>query len=87
MVGIYQDAKRHCKYTASRFLQMLHDRGAVETARLLILSETPSDGFTALWECGRLDLTVEAHAIKDVFRPLFTNEEIERAEKRLADYG
>ncbi len=42
-----------------------------------------SDSFTILWECGCLDLTVEAHVLKPEFTGLFTDEEIGVARSRL----
>jgi hypothetical protein len=44
-------------------------------------------GYTALFERERLDLTVEAMVVEiERWRPLFTDEELQRARKRLADY-
>ena len=60
MVQVYINAKRYCQYNATYFLQMLTERGGLATAKYLISTDTPSDGFTKLWECQRLDLTVEA---------------------------
>ncbi len=87
MVLIYERAKRECHYNATRFVQMIGDHGALQTAKLSISADHPSDGFTALWECKRLDLTVEAHALKDEFRGLFTDEELVVAGERLKQYG
>jgi hypothetical protein len=87
MVSIYVRAKKEAGYNATRFLQMIESRGALDTARTLINSATPSDGFTALWEAGRLDLTVEAHALDPQFQPLFSLEERKIAADRLRQYG
>jgi len=47
-----------------------------------------SEGYTALWERGRLDLTVEA-LIHDnpQWHPLFTPEELDICTERLTQYG
>ncbi|HEU4759184.1 MAG TPA: hypothetical protein VFT91_04290 [Dehalococcoidia bacterium] len=87
MSEIYRRAKDECKYNATRFLEMISTIGGVETARRLLHSEFIQYGFDALWESGRLDLTVEAHVITDEFRDLFTDEERQIARKRLEDYG
>jgi len=87
MVSIYERARSETGYVATRFLQMIAELGGVQTARRLITSDAPSDGFTTLWEKRRLDLTVEAHATRPEFRELFTADELRAAERRLQDYG
>jgi hypothetical protein len=87
MVTIYETAKRELNYNATRFLQMLSEQGGLATARQLLWSDTPSDGFTTLWEHHRLELTVEAHVLHEEFRSLFTDEDRERALDRLQQYG
>ena len=87
MKEIYRRAKVEAGYDATYFLRMLAELGPLATARRLIAMDRPSDGFTALWERGRLDLTVEAHVIKDRFESLFTDEEVEQSRRRLNDYG
>ena len=83
MQDIYRRAKAEAGYNATVFLRMLQDRGALETARYLIHTAKPSDGFTALWQKGRLDLTVEAHVLQPRFEPLFTDEERAICSQRL----
>ncbi|KAA3643218.1 MAG: hypothetical protein DWQ07_22135 [Chloroflexi bacterium] len=87
MAVIYETAKAECQYNATYFLQMLAEYGGVETAKRLLSTEKPSEGFTKLWECERLDLTVEAHVINDEFSSLFTTEECNIARARLLEYG
>jgi len=87
MLNIYRQAKSEAKYNAQRFLQMVVDHGGVETAKMLIHSENVSDGYTALWERGRLDLTVEAMIIESPkFHSLFSDDEIKICSKRLIGY-
>jgi hypothetical protein len=87
MILIYETAKRELGYNATRFLQMISEHGGVATARQLLWSDAPSEGFTTLWERGRLDLTVEARILDAEFAPLFTDEDRERARARLDAYG
>jgi hypothetical protein len=87
MRDIYLRAKSEAGYNATYFLQMLSTDGPIRTARRLITSAQPSEGFTALWERRRLDLTVEAHVIQERFEPLFTEAEREAARQRLVQYG
>jgi len=87
MLEIYERAKTECHYNASRFLQMVGERGGLGTARYLLHAPGLSDGFTALWECNRLDLTVEAYVLKPEWQELFTKDEMAIARKRLSDLG
>ena len=87
MADIYERAKREASYNATYFLRMASDLGGLETARQLLRTSSVSDGFTALWNAGRLDLSVEAHVLKDEFRGLFTQSELRTARRRLEDYG
>jgi hypothetical protein len=87
MIQVYKDAKKHCNYNATYFLQMVSEKGGLATARYLITTDMPSEGFTKLWECKHLDLTVEAVALKLIYRELFTEEELQLAKERLEQYG
>ena len=88
MLGIYQRALLEADYKATRFLQMLQNHRGLETARILLHSLTVSEGYAALWERGRLDLTVEAVIHDDpTWHPLFTQDELAVCKKRLTEYG
>ena len=89
MLDVYRRAKAEAHYTATRFLGMVVERGGLETARYLLHAATVSEGYTALWERGRLDLTVEAVILQPVWRELFTDAErqILLAEYRKSDKG
>jgi hypothetical protein len=88
MFDIYKRAKTEAGYNATIFLGMLSDRGGLATAKFLINASKPSDGYTHLYERGRLDLTVEAMIVDNPkWHQLFSTEELARAKRRLADYG
>ena len=87
MVSIYETAKRELGYNATRFVQMISEQGGLTTAKQLLWSSAPSEGFTTLWERGRLDLTVEAHVLKTEFAPLFADADRDQARDRLEAYG
>lgn len=86
MLDIYRRAKDEVAYNATRYLQMLQEHRGLGTARILLHAPKPSDGYTALWERKRLDLTVEALIIEDRWHELFSDEEREIAHRRLQDY-
>ena len=87
MIDIYTTAKKECGYNASRFLQMLGDKGGLAAAKQLISKPGGTDGFTTLWEHGRLDLSVEAHVLKPEYAELFSDEERRMCRERLEQFG
>jgi hypothetical protein len=87
MFTIYRRAKSEANYNATIFFRMLNERGGLETAKYLINATQPSEGYTHLYERGRLDLTVEAMVVEEKrWQSLFTEEELAKARKRLSDY-
>jgi hypothetical protein len=87
MRGVYDRARSEAGYNATYLLGMLARHGGLETARRLLHAPAVSEGFTALWERKRLDLTVEALILREDFVDLFTEDEIELARIRLAQFG
>ena len=88
MMLIYIRALKEAGYKAGRYHQMLQENRGLETARILVLAEQPSEGYTELWHRKRLDLTVEALLMDPKWQPLFADEPhiLERARQRLKDY-
>lgn len=87
MLGIYESALSDCSYRATRFRQMVLERGGLQAAKDLLRSGGYSEGLTALWECGRLDLSMEALVLKTPWSTLFTDEELTVARQRLQERG
>jgi hypothetical protein len=87
MLGIYRRAKAEAGYNATRFLGMVVERGGLETARYLLHAPTVSEGYAALWERKRLDLTVEAIILQPEWQDLFSDDERRIAVNRLREYG
>lgn len=81
---------RECKirfdYTPSYFIRMLSEIGPVESVRQLVTNPHPSEGFTRLWEHGRLDLAVEFVALWPEFERFF-GDVADVARRRLVEYG
>lgn len=87
MMDIYRRALAEVNYRATRYHQMLMQHGGLETARTLINAPQVSDGYTELWQRGRLDLTVEALVFDHPqYHCLFTSEELDRTRFRLREY-
>lgn len=86
MFEVYRRAKEEYGYNATRFLEMLGEHGGLETAHILLQARGVSEGYTALWERGGLEVTVEAVALDPRWRELFSEDELQTARKRLTDY-
>jgi hypothetical protein len=68
------DCIRRCKefgYNAGYWKRMVVDHGAVVASRRLLTGTRASDGFTRLWEEGRLDLSVEFSVLLPKYHDLF----------------
>lgn len=87
MMDLYTRIKAECQYNPTRFLQMLTEYGGVETAKILVSSPQPHEGFIKLWELKRPDLTVEFEMLKPEWKDLFSDEEKNAAKKRLKSVG
>ena len=87
MLDVYSAGQSECDYNANYFLRMLSEHGGLETARRLLRAPGFSDGLTALWECGRLDISVEALILREPWLLLFTEAEQRVARERLSDLG
>ena len=86
LLDVARRSKSEAGYNPTLFIQMLSERGGLATAKALLAAPTTSDGFAALWERGRLDLTVEAVVLRKEHRGLFEREELEIARQRLGDF-
>jgi hypothetical protein len=87
LMDTYRRTLRETGYDAKRFLQMFHDQGGLRTAQDLLRTDRVTDGYTAMWERGRLDLTIEALILRPEWQELFNDEERELARRRLRKYG
>ncbi|MGV8150090.1 MAG: hypothetical protein ACLKAN_13920 [Alkaliphilus sp.] len=87
MQNIYLTAKEKLGYNATRFLQLLSEKGGLQAAKILISKDGATYGFEVLWENKRLDLSVEALVLKNEYQPLFSSKEREICLKRLKDFG
>lgn len=88
MLNIYRAANSEANYNAQRFLQMVVDHDGVETTHMLINANMVSEGYTVLWERGRLDLTVEAIVENTPrFHSLFIDDQLQICINRFQEYG
>ncbi|MFS2162486.1 HNH endonuclease [Variovorax sp. Varisp62] len=81
------EAFRVVKPWPGHFLRMLESKGGYQTALDLIAKSGASDGFTRLWEAGRLDLSVEALVVESQWRAYFDPQLVQMAEKVLRRAG
>ncbi len=74
-------------YNPTRFIQMLEDHGAVDTAIVLVNGAKIHEGLEKLWEFKRLDLSVEAIICREPYCHLFSDEILAKAKNRLKELG
>ena len=65
----------------------LDEYGALVMVHRCMKARSPSDGFSRLWQMGRLHLTVEAIMLRPEFQSLFSDEERKVAQSRLSSAG
>lgn len=56
MLNIYKTAKKQLGYNATRFLQLISEKGGLQAAKILISKDGGTYGFEVLWEHNRVDL-------------------------------
>jgi hypothetical protein len=86
MLEVYKRTGEEVGYWAGYFLREIRRNGALATAKHLlspVAGDSGSKGFRALQSAGRLDLTVEAVALRSDLQALFTTQELEEATRRL----
>ncbi len=88
MLAGCDEAWRACRYNPTYFRRMVLELGGVTAVqRLLASPEEFHEGLTRLWECKRLDLSVENWVLHPAWAPLFTDAEQAIAHRRLASVG
>ena len=78
--------KREIGYNPIRFNQMVDKYDGAEAVRHLLRGRDASDGFTTLWEAGRLEMSAEAAALLPWYEELFTATELAVARRRLIEH-
>ncbi len=86
MINIYKTAERELSYRATRFIQLVSEKGGLLAAKQLISKENGTEGFMILLENKRLDLSVEALVLRNEYQPLFSIEELNMCYERLKKY-
>ena len=86
MLRIYEETKEF-GYYPTYFRRMVLEQGGLLAAKQLLVGSKLSDGFVRLWEEQRLDLAVEALAVREPWRALFTLKELAEARRRLDGVG
>lgn len=81
------DQAMSLRYYPTRFIQMIHESGALVTAKSLLRDSDIQAGLMRLWELGRLDLSLEAQVLQPKYTDLFSPEERRSARERLEKMG
>lgn len=86
MLNLYHAAVE-LGYRPTYFIQMVNELGGVGAARRLLSTDNIQAGLTRLWKMDRLDLSVEAHVLREPWKDLFSDDERREALERLEAYG
>ena len=87
MIEIYRRVDKETGYRPTFFLNMVNAEGGYQTAFSLVHGSRASDGFLALLELKRLDLTMEAVILLPQWHDIFTDEDRIVAYNRLIQNG
>ena len=78
-------AQSEVGYSATRFRQLLAERGGFGAAHFLLAKKEPSEGFTSMYMAGRIDLTLECIIQRPEWRRFFESSELSRANTLTGD--
>jgi hypothetical protein len=81
------DVAKAGSYYPHYFMRMLAEHGGVDTAKRLLASQEPQTGLFELYDLGLLHVSMEAIVLQEKFRPLFSEEELAEAHRRLEELG
>lgn len=85
-IGAWEQARRQAQALGIR-MRPVEPGQALTAARRILDGRRLSDGFSALAEQGRLELSLEALAVDRRFTPLFTDDQANEALTRLLEAG
>lgn len=72
-------------YNPTIYTRMISENGAVNAAKKLVVKDVQSSGFATLIMLRKLELSVEASVIKDKYKDLFTDAEIQNSIRKLKE--
>ena len=81
----YRQAGRETGYWGRYFLREVQRKGGLATVKRMLSpshSEKITDGWQALIDVGRIELSVESSVLKPEFQELFTEDELREAQRR-----
>ena len=85
-IGAWEQARRQAQALGIR-MRPVEPGQALTAARRILDGRRLSEGFSALAEQGRLELSLEALAVDRRFTPLFTDDQANEALTRLLEAG
>jgi hypothetical protein len=83
MMEATKACKQELRWKPTAAVLMIHEHGAVEAARRMVMQPDGSTGFARCWESNRLDLAFESIILDPRFATLFTDEVLGVASNRL----
>lgn len=85
-IAAWEQARQAAEQLGIR-IRSVDRSGALQQAKRVLSGNRDSEGFGQLQKAGRLDLSLEALAVKKAYTALFSDEEVNNALMRLLDAG
>ena len=86
-LDLYQKCGSETGYWPNRYLRRVRREGGLAAVKYWLRGTEPAEGLRRLDQLRRLDLSVEALALRYPWRLLFSDEELDVARKRLKRFG
>ena len=87
IINLYKMINKIVKYKPTRLMDFINKYGGYEAAVKYITTESNVQDFAVLWECERLDLSVEALITNEKYRSIFSEDVLAYCDRKLKEYS
>lgn len=87
IVDLYKKIIKIVKYKPTRLMDFINKYGGYEAAVKYISTESNVQDFAVLWECERLDLSVETLITSEKYRDIFNEDVVAHCDRKLKEYS
>ncbi|ONI44038.1 hypothetical protein AN641_08635 [Candidatus Epulonipiscioides gigas] len=87
MLILYKQISKQIKYKSQNLLKYINEYGGYQAALKYIYTPSYTNDFSALWEAGRLDLSIEVLLLNEKYRSIIAPDVINFCTRRLNEYN